>query len=141
MVQFNDSFTLEQACQILGVSKILVSPSRRIVMGPDGNPVKNEDGSNKLTYLKHQSGIQKYFLSIPAPLAKSVDFPGVRKNGNTYQWFAAVSEKIARDLETNGTLNPDKVAVLQEIQRDNEEPVLTLVYQGDSQSTVLFSLE
>lgn len=141
MVQFNDVFTLEQACQMLKVSKILVSPSRRVVMGPDGNPVKNEDGSNKLIYQKHASGVQKYFLSIPTALKEPVDFPGIRKNGNTYQWFAAVSEKIARDLETNGTLNPERVAVLQEIQRDNEEPVLTLVYQGDSQSAVLFSLE
>lgn len=140
MVQFNETFTLEQACRILGVKEIMVSPSRRIVTGPDGNPVKNPDGSNKLTYLKHKSGVQKYFLSINKTLVEPVDFPGIRKNGKSYQWFAAVSEAIAKDLETNGTLDSNRVAVLGEVARDNEEPVLTLYYQGDSSTAVLFSL-
>lgn len=136
-------YTFEQVCRALHVEEILVSPSRRVMFGPDGQPLKNEDGSNKLTYQKHKNGVQKFFCHIASNVPEDADlsFPGIREEENgSYRWFASVASAVAKDLEANGKPNENKVLVFSEIQQDADTPVFTLHYQGSSESSVIYRM-
>lgn len=80
--------------------------------------VTGEKIPGKYEYLKHQDGTQKYF--------------GVSDDQKN---FCAVSKALAKDLETNGMPNPDRIVVAQEVSQDGGNTwVLSLMYQGGTQA-------
>lgn len=92
---------------------ISIMPVRRCVC----DPVTKEKIPGKYEYHKHQDGTQKYF--------------GVSDDQKN---FCAVSNALAKDLETNGMPNPDKIVVVQEVSQDGGQTwVLSLMYQGGAQ--------
>lgn len=94
-------------------SSISIMPVRRCMY----DKVTGEKIPNKYEYHKHQDGTQKYF--------------GVSDDQKN---FCAVSKAIAKDLETHGMPNPDKIVVVQEVSQDGGQTwVLSLMYQGGAQ--------
>ena len=92
---------------------ISIMPVRRCVY----DKVTGEKIPGKYEYHKHQDGTQKYF--------------GVSDDQKN---FCAVSKALAKDLETNGMPNPDKIVVVQEVSQDGGQTwVLSLMYQGGAQ--------
>lgn len=92
---------------------ISIMPVRRCVY----DKVTGEKIPGKYEYHKHQDGTQKYF--------------GVSDDQKN---FCAVSKALAKDLETNGAPNPDKIVVVQEVSQDGGQTwVLSLMYQGGAQ--------
>ena len=82
------------------------------------NKVTGEKIPGQYEYLKHQSGTQKYFGTDDAQ-----------------KHYCAVSEAIAKDLDTSGAPDPNKVVVAQEVSQDGGSTwVLTLMYQGGNQN-------
>ena len=92
---------------------ISIMPVRRCMY----DRVTGEKIPGKYEYHKHQDGTQKYF--------------GVSDDQKN---FCAVSNALAKDLETNGAPNPDRVVVAQEVSQDGGQTwVLSLMYQGGAQ--------
>lgn len=92
---------------------ISIMPVRRCVY----DKVTGEKIPGKYEYHKHQDGTQKYF--------------GVSDDQKN---FCAVSKALAKDFETNGAPNPDKIVVVQEVSQDEGQTwVLSLMYQGGAQ--------
>ena len=92
---------------------ISIMPVRRCMY----DKVTGEKIPGKYEYHKHQDGTQKYF--------------GVSDDQKN---FCAVSNALAKDLETNGAPNPDKVVIAQEVSQDGGQTwVLSLMYQGGAQ--------
>lgn len=105
--------TIESLKESWKSSSISIMPVRRCVC----DPVTKEKIPGKYEYHKHQDGTQKYF--------------GVSDDQKN---FCAVSKAIAKDLETNGAPNPDKIVVVQEVSQDGGQTwVLSLMYQGGNQ--------
>ena len=98
---------------------ISIMPVRRCVY----DKVTGEKIPGKYEYHKHQDGTQKYF--------------GVSDDQKN---FCAVSKALAKDLETNGMPNPDKVVIVQEVSQDEGQTwVKSLMYQGGNQeATFIF---
>ena len=98
---------------------ISIMPVRRCVY----DKVTGEKIPGKYEYHKHQDGTQKYF--------------GV---SDYLKNFCAVSKALAKDLETNGMPNPDKVVIVQEVSQDGGQTwVKSLMYQGGNQeATFIF---
>lgn len=98
---------------------ISIMPVRRCVY----DKVTGEKIPGKYEYHKHQDGTQKYF--------------GVSDDQKN---FCAVSRALAKDLETNGMPNPDKVVIVQEVSQDGGQTwVKSLMYQGGNQeATFIF---
>ena len=92
---------------------ISIMPVRRCAY----DKVTGEKIPGKYEYYKHKDGTQKYF--------------GVSDDQKN---FCAVSNALAKDLETNGAPNPDKVVIAQEVSQDGGQTwVLSLMYQGGAQ--------
>lgn len=92
---------------------ISIMPVRRCAY----DKVTGEKIPGKYEYHKHKDGTQKYF--------------GVSDDQKN---FCAVSNALAKDLETNGAPNPDKVVIAQEVSQDGGQTwVLSLMYQGGAQ--------
>ena len=89
---------------------ISILPVRRCVC----DPVTKEKIPGKYEYHKHQDGTQKH--------------------------FCAVSKALAKDLETNGAPDPNKVVIVQEVSQDGGTTwVQSLMYQGGNQdATFIF---
>lgn len=105
--------TIESLKESWKSSSISILPVRRCVC----DPVTKEKIPGKYEYHKHQDGTQKYF--------------GVSDDQKN---FCAVSKAIAKDLETNGAPNPDKIVVVQEVSQDGGQTwVKSLMYQGGNQ--------
>lgn len=105
--------TIESLKESWKSSSISIMPVRRCVC----DPVTKEKIPGKYEYHKHQDGTQKYF--------------GVSDDQKN---FCAVSKAIAKDLETNGAPNPDKIVVVQEVSQDGGQTwVKSLMYQGGNQ--------
>lgn len=105
--------TVESLKESWKSSSISILPVRRCVC----DPVTKEKIPGKYEYYKHQDGTQKYF--------------GVSDDQKN---FCAVSNALAKDLETNGAPNPDKVVIAQEVSQDGGQNwVLSLMYQGGAQ--------
>ena len=98
---------------------ICILPVRRCVC----DPVTKEKIPGKYEYYKHQDGTQKYF--------------GVSDDKKN---FCAVSRALAKDLETNGAPDPNKVVIVQEVSQDGGATwVKSLMYQGGNQeATFIF---
>ena len=111
--------TVESLKESWKSSSISILPVRRCVC----DPVTKEKIPGKYEYYKHQDGTQKYF--------------GVSDDQKN---FCAVSNALARDLETNGAPNPDKVVIAQEVSQDGGQTwVKSLMYQGGNQdATFIF---
>ena len=91
---------------------ISIVPVRRCMY----DKVTGEKIPGKYEYFKHKDGTQKYF--------------GV---SDDQKKFCAVSQALAKDLETNGA-PADKVVVAQEVSQDGGQTwVLSLMYQGGAQ--------
>lgn len=105
--------TVESLKESWKSQNISILPVRRCVC----DPVTKEKIPGKYEYYKHQDGTQKYF--------------GVSDDQKN---FCAVSNAIAKDLETNGAPNPEKIVVAQEVSQDGGQTwVLSLMYQGGAQ--------
>ena len=100
-------------------SSISILPVRRCVC----DPVTKEKIPGKYEYHKHQDGTQKYF--------------GVSDDQKN---FCAVAKALAKDLETNGAPDPNKVVIVQEVSQDGGQTwVKSLMYQGGNQdATFIF---
>ena len=97
---------------------ISIMPVRRCVC----DPVTKEKIPGKYEYHKHQDGTQKYF--------------GVSDDKKNF----CVSKSFAKDLETNGDPDTNKVVILQEVSQDGGQTwVKSLMYQGGNQdATFIF---
>ena len=105
--------TVESLKESWKSSSISILPVRRCVC----DPVTKEKIPGKYEYYKHQDGTQKYF--------------GISDDQKN---FCAVSNALAKDLETNGAPNPDKVVIAQEVSQDGGQTwVLSLMYRGGAQ--------
>ena len=102
--------TLKESCKSQNIS---IMPVRRCMY----DKVTGEKIPGKYEYFKHQDGTQKYF--------------GVSDDQKN---FCAVAKALAKDLETSGAPNPDKIVVAQEVSQDGGQTwVLSLMYQGGAQ--------
>lgn len=111
---FRNLQTVENLKSAWKTSHISIKPSLRCQY----NKVTGEKIPGKYEFLKHEDGTQKFF--------------GV---SDDQQNFCAVSRALAKDLETNGQPNPDRVVVAQEVSQDGGNTwVLTLMYQGGNQN-------
>lgn len=105
--------TVESLKESWKSQNISIVPVRRCMY----DKVTGEKIPGKYEYFKHQDGTQKYF--------------GV---SDDQKQFCAVSKALAKDLETNGAPNPDKIVVAQEVSQDGGTTwVLSLMYQGGNQ--------
>lgn len=105
--------TVESLKESWKSQNISIVPVRRCMY----DKVTGEKIPGKYEYFKHQDGTQKYF--------------GVSDDQKS---FCAVSKALAKDLETNGMPNPDKIVVAQEVSQDGGQTwVPSLMYQGGAQ--------
>ena len=105
--------TVESLKESWKSQNISIVPVRRCMY----DKVTGEKIPGKYEYFKHQDGTQKYF--------------GVSDDQKN---FCAVSNALAKDLETNGAPNPDKTVVVQETSQDGGQTwVLSLMYRGGAQ--------
>lgn len=110
---FKNLRSIEQVKADLRTSAISIYPCRRCEI----NPVTKEKIPGKYVYMKHASGTQKYF---------AVD--------DSQTTYLAVAEALAKDLETTGAPDPNKVVVCQEVSQDNGVTwIPQLMYQGGNQ--------
>lgn len=110
---FRNLTTVEVLKESWKSQHISIVPVRRCMY----DKVTGEKIPGKYEYFKHQDGTQKYF--------------GV---SDDQKKFCAVSNALAKDLETNGMPNPDKTVVVQETSQDGGQTwVLSLMYQGGAQ--------
>lgn len=92
---------------------ISIMPVRHCVF----DKVTGEKVPGQYEYLKHKDGTQKFF--------------GV---SDDQKKFCAVSNALAKDLETNGAPDPKRVVIVQEISQDGGQTwVKSLMYQGGNQ--------
>lgn len=105
--------TIESLKESWKSQNISIVPVRRCMY----DKVTGEKIPGKYEYFKHKDGTQKYF--------------GVSDDQKN---FCAVSNALAKDLETNGMPNPDKIVVVQETSQDEGQTwVLSLMYSGGAQ--------
>ena len=110
---FRNLTTVENLKRVWGTENINIIPCRRCMY----DKITGEKIPGKYEYHKHTDGTQKYF--------------GVSDDQKNY---CAVSNALAKDLETSGVPNPDKVVVAQEVSQDGGQTwVLSLMYQAGNQ--------
>ena len=111
--------TVESLKESWKSSSISIVPVRRCMY----DKVTGEKISGKYEYFKHKDGTQKYF--------------GVSDDQKN---FCAVSKALAKDLETSGAPDPNKVVIVQEVSQDGGQTwVKSLMYQGGNQdATFIF---
>lgn len=108
--QFVNLRTIEVLKKEWASAHISVKPCLRCKV----NKITGEKLPGEYEYLKHASGVQKFF-------AVSDD----QRN------YCAVSEALAKDLEASGAPDPEKVVVVSDISQDGGKTfVTTLHYQG-----------
>lgn len=81
------------------------------------NKITGEKIPGKYIYLKHKSGTQKYFGTDDAS-----------------KHYCTVAEALAKDIESNGQPDPNKVVMVQDVSQDGGETWATQIqYQGGNQ--------
>lgn len=113
---FRNKRTIEQLAELWKCKDINVYPKRRCLI----DPVTKEKIPGKYQYFKNKNGVSIYFAT------------------DDCGHYAAVSEAVAKDIETSG--QPQQTVIVQEVSQDEGNTwTLSLMYAGQGNQAPVFS--